>query len=45
MHDKQLQSIFFFSDIMRFIKSRRIRWIEHAAWMENKKKIVINKLE
>jgi hypothetical protein len=45
MHDKQLHSFFFFSNIIRFIKSRKIRWIEPAAWMDKMKKIVINKFE
>jgi hypothetical protein len=34
LHNEELQDLYSSSSIVRAIKSRRMRWAEHVAWME-----------
>jgi hypothetical protein len=33
LHNKELYALYFLPDIIRVIKSRRLRWVEHVAHM------------
>jgi hypothetical protein len=48
LHNEELHSLYPLSDMIRQIKSRRMRWAGHVARMEEEKKVykvLVGKLE
>jgi hypothetical protein len=48
LHKKELYALYFSPDIIRVIKSRRLRWTGHVARMEERRgayKVLVEKLE
>jgi hypothetical protein len=39
LHNEELHNLYSFPSIIRIIKSRRMRWVGHVAWMEEKRNV------